>query len=183
MKEIGVFSPRAAACRVSQSDRVSVVAFEADAIQFHPVIDEAIAQLLGDLLLQRLQLGVDEFDHLAAFDVDQVIVMRFGSGLVARAAIAEIVGCFAFWAWLRLGKSVWWLIPGTLSLALFAYLLTLVDAEHAGRSYATYGGIYIVAAVIWLWAAEGVRPDRWDLAGVGLCLLGACVILLGPHRS
>ena len=99
------------------------------------------------------------------------------------AAVAEIAGCFAFWGWLRLGKSPWWLVPGGCSLALFAYLLTLVDTSHAGRAYAAYGGVYITASLLWLWVVEGVRPDRWDLAGVGLCLLGACVILLGPHRS
>lgn len=97
------------------------------------------------------------------------------------AAIAEIAGCFAFWAWLRLGKSPWWLVPGMVSLALFAYLLTLVETEHAGRSYAAYGGIYIAAALTWLWLAEGVRPDRWDLIGAAICLLGASVILLGPR--
>lgn len=99
------------------------------------------------------------------------------------AAVAEIAGCFAFWAWLRLGKTVWWVVPGMLSLTLFAYLLTLVEVEHAGRSYAAYGGIYIVAAVVWLWAAEGVRPDRWDILGSAFCLFGALVILLGPRST
>ena len=75
------------------------------------------------------------------------------------AAIAEIAGCFAFWAWLRMDKSAWWLVPGVASLVLFAYLLTLVDAEHAGRTYAAYGGGYILSALLWLWIAEGVKPD------------------------
>ena len=70
------------------------------------------------------------------------------TGLVyVGAAIAEIAGCFAFWGWLRLGKPVWWLFPGILSLIAFAYLLTLVESEAAGRAYATYGGIYIVASL------------------------------------
>ncbi|BAV66088.1 YnfA family protein [Sphingobium cloacae] len=99
------------------------------------------------------------------------------------AALAEIGGCFAFWAWLRMGKSPLWLVPGCLSLVLFAWLLTLVDTSHAGRAYAAYGGIYIMSALLWLWAAEGVRPDRWDMGGVALCLAGAAVILLGPHRA
>jgi small multidrug resistance family-3 protein len=81
------------------------------------------------------------------------------------AALAEIGGCFAFWAWLRLDKSAWWSLPGVASLCLFAYLLTLIDADHAGRTYAAYGGVYIAAALAWLWAAEGVRPDRWDAIG------------------
>ncbi|MBN9594881.1 MAG: YnfA family protein [Afipia sp.] len=97
------------------------------------------------------------------------------------AALAEIGGCFAFWAWLRLGKSIWWLAPGILSLVLFAYLLTLVPSDAAGRAYAAYGGIYIVASLAWLWAMEGVRPDRWDMAGAVLCLIGAAIILFGPR--
>ena len=97
------------------------------------------------------------------------------------AAIAEIAGCFAFWAWLRLGKSVWWLVPGVASLCLFAFLLTLADAEHAGRSYAAYGGVYILFALLWLWFAEGMRPDRWDIIGAAICLSGAAVILWGPR--
>ena len=97
------------------------------------------------------------------------------------AALAEIGGCFAFWAWLRLGKSVWWLAPGIPSLVLFAYILTLVPSDAAGRAYAAYGGIYIVASLAWLWAMEGVRPDRWDMAGAALCLIGAAIILFGPR--
>jgi len=97
------------------------------------------------------------------------------------AALAEIAGCFAFWAWLRLGRSMLWLVPGIVSLALFAWLLTLIDTDHAGRGYATYGGIYIVSAILWLWAVEGVRPDRWDLTGGAVCLLGAAIILCGPR--
>jgi small multidrug resistance family-3 protein len=99
------------------------------------------------------------------------------------AALAEIAGCFAFWAWLRLGRSALWIIPGTISLLLFAWLLTLVDTSQAGRAYAAYGGIYILSALVWLWSVEGVTPDRWDIGGALLCLIGAGVILLGPHRS
>ena len=99
----------------------------------------------------------------------------------AAAALAEIIGCFSFWAWLRLGRSVWWIVPGMGALALFAYLLTLAPADAAGRAYAAYGGIYIVASLLWLWLAEEARPDRWDIAGAGLCLAGAAVILFGPR--
>ena len=101
----------------------------------------------------------------------------------AGAAVAEIAGCFSFWAWLRLDKSIWWLVPGSVSLALFAYLLTLVDSDAAGRAYAAYGGVYIVASILWLWAVEGVRPDRWDVTGAMVCLLGAAIILLGPRTA
>jgi small multidrug resistance family-3 protein len=72
--------------------------------------------------------------------------------------------------------------PG-LALALFAYLLTLVDSPAAGRAYAAYGGVYIAASLLWLWAVEGVHPDRWDLTGAALCLLGAVTILLGPRTA
>lgn len=97
------------------------------------------------------------------------------------AALAEIGGCFAFWAWLRIGKPVWWIVPGTASLLLFAYLLTLVPSDAAGRAFAAYGGVYIVTSLAWLWAVEGVRPDRWDVGGATLCLIGAAVILFGPR--
>lgn len=99
------------------------------------------------------------------------------------AAFAEIAGCFAFWAWLRLDKSALWLVPGLVSLAAFAWLLTLVDSSAAGRAYAAYGGIYIAASLVWLWAMEDIRPDRWDLAGAALCLVGAAVIIAGPRAA
>lgn len=97
------------------------------------------------------------------------------------AAAAELAGCFAFWAWLRLGKSAWWLVPGLGALALFAWLLTRVPVDSAGRAYAAYGGVYIAASLFWIWAVDGQRPDRWDLAGAAVCLAGAALILL-PAR-
>jgi len=97
----------------------------------------------------------------------------------AAAALAEIAGCFAFWAWLRLGWSSLWVLPGLASLAAFAVLLTLVDSPAAGRAFAAYGGVYVAASVLWLWLAEGQRPDRWDLAGSVVCLMGTALILLG----
>lgn len=102
-------------------------------------------------------------------------------GLYALAAIAEIAGCFAFWAWVRLGKAVWWLAPGMVSLALFAWLLALVPSEAAGRTFAAYGSIYIAASVLWLWWIEGRVPDRWDVSGAAICVAGAAVVLLGPR--
>lgn len=82
---------------------------------------------------------------------------------------------------MRLDKSPWWLVPGIAALCLFAYLLTLIDVEHAGRAYAAYGGVYIVFALFWLWNAEGVKPDRWDAFGAAVCLFGAAIILWGPR--
>jgi small multidrug resistance family-3 protein len=97
------------------------------------------------------------------------------------AALAEIAGCFAFWAWLRLGKSILWVAPGMAALALFAYVLTLVGSSAAGRAYAAYGGVYIAASLVWLWAVEGARPDRWDTLGACVALLGGAIIVFGPR--
>lgn len=101
--------------------------------------------------------------------------------IFAVTALAEIAGCFAFWAWARLGHSAWWLVPGVAALALFAWLLTQVESEAAGRAYAAYGGVYIAASLLWLWGVEGVRPDRWDGIGAAICLAGAAIILFGPR--
>ena len=102
-------------------------------------------------------------------------------GIFTLTALFEIAGCFAFWAWARQGASALWLVPGVATLVAFAWLLTRIDTEFAGRAYAAYGGIYIVASLIWLWAFEGTRPDRWDLAGGAVCILGAMLILFGPR--
>jgi small multidrug resistance family-3 protein len=97
------------------------------------------------------------------------------------AAFGEIAGCFAFWAWLRLGKHPFWTIPGILSLVIFALALTRIDAAAAGRAYAAYGGIYILSSLLWLWLVEKTRPDHWDTIGAAICLGGAAVILFGPR--
>lgn len=97
------------------------------------------------------------------------------------AAMAEIGGCFAFWAWLRLDRSPLWIVPGMASLALFAWLLTLSEASAAGRAYAVYGGVYIASSLLWLWGVEQIRPDRWDLIGASICLIGATVIFAAPR--
>lgn len=101
----------------------------------------------------------------------------------AAAALAEIAGCFAFWAWARLNASALWLLPGLVALVAFASLLTLVDSAAAGRAYAAYGGIYVVASLVWLRLVEGVEPDRWDLSGAALCLAGMLTILYGPRGA
>ncbi|MGH9320119.1 MAG: YnfA family protein [Vicinamibacteria bacterium] len=97
------------------------------------------------------------------------------------ASLGEIGGCFSFWAWLRLHKSPLWTIPGTAALIGFALVLTRIDAGYAGRAYAAYGGVYILSSRLWGWLAENGRPDRWDVAGVAICLTGAAVILFGPR--
>ncbi|MCX7353146.1 MAG: YnfA family protein [Proteobacteria bacterium] len=98
------------------------------------------------------------------------------------AAVAEIAGCFSFWVWLKLHKSILWLIPGTFSLGAFAYLLTFVESEYAGRAYAVYGAIYICSSIIWMWIIEKNPPDKFDILGVLICLIGAGIILYAPRN-
>ena len=100
--------------------------------------------------------------------------------LYALTAIAEIVGCYLPFLWMKEGKSGWLLVPAAVSLALFTWLLTLHPVA-AGRTYAAYGGVYIAVAIGWLWLVEHKLPTRWDLAGAAICLLGALVIMLGPR--
>lgn len=101
--------------------------------------------------------------------------------LFVLTAGAEIFGCYAVYLWLRMHRPAWWLLPGAASLALFAWLLTLHPQLGAGRVYAAYGGVYIAASLLWLWQVEGIRPDRWDLIGTAVCLIGATIILFGPR--
>jgi small multidrug resistance family-3 protein len=101
-------------------------------------------------------------------------------GLFVLTAIAEIVGCYLPYLWLRQGKSAWLLLPAALSLALFAWLLTL-HPTAAGRVYAAYGGVYICVAIIWLWLVDGIRPSAWDILGVGVALLGMAIIMFAPR--
>lgn len=99
----------------------------------------------------------------------------------ALAALCEIGGCFAVWAWAREGRSVLWLLPGLAALLLFAWLLTLSPAAWAGRAYAAYGGVYVAASLLWLWLVEAARPDGWDLAGGAAVLAGSALILWAPR--
>jgi len=103
--------------------------------------------------------------------------------IYSAAALAEIAGCFSFWVWLRNDKSMVWILPGLASLVLFAWLLTLIDSAYAGRAYAAYGGIYVAASVGWMWLLEGARPDRWDVVGAMVVVIGAAIILLGPRSA
>lgn len=99
------------------------------------------------------------------------------------AAVGEIGGCFAFWAWLPMHRSPLWTIPGLIALVLFALALTRVDSASVGRVYAAYGGIYILSSLLWLWAIENTRPDHWDVFGATVCLIGAGIILFGPRGA
>lgn len=103
-------------------------------------------------------------------------------GLYVVTAVAEILGCYLPYLWLRRGGSPWLLIPALASLAAFAWLLT-VQPTVAGRVYAAYGGVYIGIAILWLWLVEGVRPTAWDLVGAAVAVTGMIIIMLGPHRT
>ena len=105
------------------------------------------------------------------------------TALFVATAVAEIVGCYLPWLWLKQGKPGWLLLPAAASLALFAWLLTL-HPSAAGRTYAAYGGAYIAVALIWLWRVDGVAPTRRDILGVAVALAGMAIIVLQPtlHR-
>ena len=102
--------------------------------------------------------------------------------LFVATAVAELVGCYLSYLWLRKGGSVWLLLPAALSLAVFVWLLTLHPAA-SGRVYAAYGGVYIATALLWLWWVDRVTPTRWDLLGAGCCLLGMAIIMFSPRSG
>lgn len=102
--------------------------------------------------------------------------------LYGLTALAEIVGCYLPWLWLRQGGSAWLLLPAAVSLALFVWLLTLHPAA-SGRVYAAYGGVYVATALVWLWLVDGIRPNGWDVLGVALMLAGMATVMLAPRTS
>ena len=102
--------------------------------------------------------------------------------LFALTAIAEIVGCYLPYLWLKQGRSIWWLFPAACSLAAFVWLLTL-HPEATGRVYAAYGGVYVSVALVWLWLVDSVRPTLSDVIGVGVCLMGMAIIVFGSRPS
>ena len=103
-------------------------------------------------------------------------------GLFLLTALAEIIGCYLPYLWLREGKSVWLLLPAALSLAAFAWLLSL-HPTAAGRVYAAYGGVYIFMAMLWLWTFDGIRPTGWDLLGSAVAMLGMAIIMFAPRSG
>ena len=104
------------------------------------------------------------------------------AGLFAVTAVAEIVGCYLPWLWLRQGHSAWLLLPAAASLAVFVWLLTL-HPDASGRVYAAYGGVYVAMALIWLWLVDGIQPTRWDLAGAAVALAGMAIIAFAPRAG
>jgi len=103
-------------------------------------------------------------------------------GLFVLTALAEIIGCYLPWLWLRRGASAWWLLPAAASLAVFVWLLSL-HPTASGRVYAAYGGVYVTVALAWLWGVDRVQPTRWDLLGAALCLGGMAVIMFSPRAA
>lgn len=101
--------------------------------------------------------------------------------LFAVTAVAEILGCYLPYLWLKEGRSIWLLLPAALSLMLFAWLLSL-HPTAAGRIYAAYGGVYIGVAILWLWLVEGIKPTHWDLLGAAVALLGMAIIMFAPRN-
>lgn len=101
--------------------------------------------------------------------------------LFLATALAEIIGCYLPWLWLRQGKSAWLLLPAAASLALFVWLLTLHPAA-SGRVYAAYGGVYVATALVWLRVVDGVKLSPWDWAGAGIALAGMAIIAAGWQR-
>ncbi len=102
-------------------------------------------------------------------------------GLFIVTALAEIVGCYLPYLWLREGKSVWLLVPAAASLTLFAWLLSL-HPTAAGRVYAAYGGVYILVAILWLWVIDGIRPTLWDIVGSCTAVVGMAIIMFAPRN-
>jgi small multidrug resistance family-3 protein len=103
-------------------------------------------------------------------------------GLFLITALAEIIGCYVMWLWLRQGRSAWLMIPCVAILLLFAWLLTL-HPQATGRVYAAYGGVYIAVALLWLWLVDGVRPTGWDCLGVLVALFGMVIIFFAPRPA
>ncbi len=121
-------------------------------------------------------MGRDPLEHNPPMDVFKTLA------LFILTALAEIVGCYLPYLWLRQDRSAWLLLPAGLSLALFAWLLTLHPAA-AGRVYAAYGGVYVAVAIVWLWSVDGIRPTLTDAVGAGVTLLGMAIILFGPRPA
>jgi small multidrug resistance family-3 protein len=103
-------------------------------------------------------------------------------GFFMVTALAEIIGCYLPYLWIREGKTIWLLVPGALSLMAFVWLLSL-HPEAAGRVYAAYGGVYVFMAILWLWTVDGIRPTAWDLLGSAVALAGMAIIMFAPRSS
>ena len=112
-------------------------------------------------------------------EIDAVDILKT-LGLFVLTALAEIIGCYLRYLWLRQDKSIWLLLPAALSLVAFVWLLTL-HPTASGRVYAAYGGVYVAVALLWLWQVDGITPTRWDLIGAAIALSGMAVMMFAPR--
>lgn len=101
--------------------------------------------------------------------------------LFAVAAVAEIGGAYLVWLGIRDDRGWPWVVAGGLGLALYGLIATFQPESAFGRVFAAYGGIFIVGSILWGVVFEGFRPDRWDLAGAAICLVGMAVIMYAPR--
>jgi small multidrug resistance family-3 protein len=102
-------------------------------------------------------------------------------GLFILTAMAEIIGCYLPYLWLKKNGPLWLLVPAAFSLVIFVWLLTL-HPNAAGRVYAAYGGVYVAVALAWLWVVDGIRPTVWDAVGVAVALAGMAIIMFAPRQ-
>ena len=112
-------------------------------------------------------------------EIDAVDILKT-LGLFVLTALAEIIGCYLPYLWLRQDKSIWLLLPAALSLVAFVWRLTL-HPTASGRVYAAYGGVYVAVALLWLWQVDGITPTRWDLIGAAIALSGMAVMMFAPR--
>jgi small multidrug resistance family-3 protein len=97
------------------------------------------------------------------------------------AAIAEIGGAWLIWQGVRELRGVAWIGSGIVALAAYGFVATLQPDAHFGRILAAYGGVFVAGSLAWGMALDGFRPDRWDLTGAGVCLVGVALIMFGPR--
>ena len=128
------------------------------------------------------QIVTRQFVAIGHSDQRLIMLVAKTLALFIVTALAEIIGCFLPYLWLRKGGSAWLLVPAALSLALFAWLLSLHPAA-AGRVYAAYGGVYIAVALIWLWKVDGIAPTVWDLTGASVAVIGMLIIVWGGWKA
>ena len=102
-------------------------------------------------------------------------------GLFAIAAVAEIGGAYLIWQGVRERRGPIWVGAGVVALGLYGFFATFQPSPHFGRILAAYGGVFVVGSLIWGVVFDGFRPDRWDLIGAGICLLGVSVIMYAPR--
>jgi small multidrug resistance family-3 protein len=103
--------------------------------------------------------------------------------LFALAAAAEIGGAWLVWQSVREGKDWWWAGLGVIALGAYGFVATLQPDAHFGRILAAYGGVFVAGSLVWGMVFDGFRPDRWDIAGSLICLLGVAVIMFAPRSG